>query len=143
MSNRERIIDSALSLFNARGTGAVSTNHIADAAGISPGNLYYHFNNKEAILRALFERLFTAWDETLQLPTSVTPSLADLDDLIAAVQRGNKKITHFDCSCFDGEYIAKDVNADYLKHLDDVRSDNAKQTRKQTNLAGIDLHSSQ
>ncbi|MBI3187354.1 MAG: amidophosphoribosyltransferase, partial [Gammaproteobacteria bacterium] len=67
----------------------------------------------------------------------------DLDDLIAAVQRGNKKINHFDCSCFDGEYITKDVNADYLKHLDDVRSDNAKQNRKQTNLAGIDLHSSQ
>ena len=61
MSNRQRIIDAALMLFNDQGTGAVSTNHIADAAGISPGNLYYHFRNKEEIIRVLFERLFAAW----------------------------------------------------------------------------------
>lgn len=66
----------------------------------------------------------------------------DLKDLIASVQRGNKKLTDFDCSCFDGKYITNDVNADYLKHLDDLRSDNAKQNRKPTNLASIDLHNS-
>lgn len=84
MSNRQRIIDAALSLFNAQGTGAVSTNHIADAAGISPGNLYYHFRNKEDIIYSLFERLFAAWDETFQLPANRAPSMADLDALIAA-----------------------------------------------------------
>jgi AcrR family transcriptional regulator len=84
MSNRQRIIEAALSLFNAQGTGAVSTNHIAEAAGISPGNLYYHFRNKEDIIRALFERLFAAWDETFQMPVNRAPSLADLDDLITA-----------------------------------------------------------
>jgi amidophosphoribosyltransferase len=67
----------------------------------------------------------------------------DLPDLIASVQRGNKQIKHFDCSCFNGEYITSDVNAAYLKHLDDLRSDVAKQNRKATNLAAIDLHSSQ
>jgi len=84
MSNRQRIIEAALSLFNDKGTGAVSTNHIADAADISPGNLYYHFRNKEGIIRALFEDLFAAWDKTFQLPTNRTPSLADLDALITA-----------------------------------------------------------
>jgi AcrR family transcriptional regulator len=84
MSNRQRIIETALSLFNAEGTGAVSTNHIAEAAGISPGNLYYHFRNKEDIIRALFERLFAAWDNAFQLPANRAPSLADLDAMIAA-----------------------------------------------------------
>jgi AcrR family transcriptional regulator len=84
MSNRQRIIEAALLLFNAQGTGAVSTNHIAEAAGISPGNLYYHFRNKEDIIRVLFERLFTAWDQTFQLPTDRAPTLADLGALIAA-----------------------------------------------------------
>jgi len=84
MSNRERVLESALTLFNDQGTGAVSTNHIAEAAGISPGNLYYHFRNKEEIIRALFERLFAAWDETFQLPTDRAPSLADLDAMITA-----------------------------------------------------------
>lgn len=87
MSNRQRIIDTALSLFNAHGTGVISTNHIADAAGVSPGNLYYHFGNKEEIIRELFERLFTAWDEIFQLPTSRAPSMDDLDAMIAANYR--------------------------------------------------------
>lgn len=82
MSNRDRIIAAALSLFNAQGTAAVSTNHIADAAEISPGNLYYHFNNKEEIIRTLFERLFAAWDEAFQLPSDQAPSIADLEAMI-------------------------------------------------------------
>ena len=87
MGNRERILETALSLFNDQGTGAVSTNHIAEAGGISPGNLYYHFRNKGEIIRALFERLFAAWDQAFQLPTDRAPSLADLDAMIAANYR--------------------------------------------------------
>jgi len=84
MSNRERVLESALTLFNEQGTGAVSTNHIAGAAGISPGNLYYHYRNKEEIIRALFEQLFAAWDEAFQLPTDQAPSMTDFDTMIAA-----------------------------------------------------------
>lgn len=55
-ATRERILDAALSLFNERGVAAVTTNHIAATAGISPGNLYYWFRHKEAIVRALYLR---------------------------------------------------------------------------------------
>lgn len=57
MKTRDKIIDCALQLFNEQGTKAVSTNHIAAATGISPGNLYYHFRNKEDIIRAIFEQM--------------------------------------------------------------------------------------
>ena len=60
---KERIVDVAIELFNERGTAAVSTNHIAEAAGISPGNLYYHFRNKEAIILAAYERALLAYDQ--------------------------------------------------------------------------------
>ncbi len=83
MSNKDKILDAALILFNEQGTSAVSTNHIAAAAGISPGNLYYHFRNKEEIITALFERLFAVWDEAFQLPTDRPPVLADLEAMIA------------------------------------------------------------
>jgi len=83
MRTRDRILEAALALFNEQGTGAVSTNHIAAAIMISPGNLYYHFRNKEDIIRALFERLFTKWDETFQLPANETPGMVDLERMIA------------------------------------------------------------
>ncbi len=83
MNTRDRILDAALKLFNEQDTGAVSTNHIAAEIEISPGNLYYHFRNKEDIIRALFERLFIKWDETFQLPSDRLPTMADFDELIA------------------------------------------------------------
>ncbi|MBN2405861.1 MAG: TetR/AcrR family transcriptional regulator [Coriobacteriia bacterium] len=59
---RERIVDAAIAMFNERGTRAISTNHIAEACGISPGNLYYHFRNKEEIVLAAYERALTDYD---------------------------------------------------------------------------------
>jgi AcrR family transcriptional regulator len=57
MSTRERIIEAAIRLFNDKGTKPVTTNHIAAECGISPGNLYYHFRNKEEIIRAIFAQM--------------------------------------------------------------------------------------
>jgi AcrR family transcriptional regulator len=54
---RTRIADAALALFNAEGTHAISTRHVAAKLGISPGNLYYHFGNKEEIVLALYDRI--------------------------------------------------------------------------------------
>jgi AcrR family transcriptional regulator len=54
---RGRILDAALVLFNADGAHAVSTRHIAARLAISPGNLYYHFANKEEIVLCLYERI--------------------------------------------------------------------------------------
>jgi len=56
MKTRDRILQAALDLFNDKGTACVTTHHIADACGISPGNLYYHFRNKSEIIRALFQK---------------------------------------------------------------------------------------
>jgi AcrR family transcriptional regulator len=56
---RTRIINTALELFNDRGSHRVTTNHIAEEMGISPGNLYYHFRNKEEIIQEIFQRIIT------------------------------------------------------------------------------------
>ena len=50
----------------------------------------------------------------------------NLDDLIWSVQQGNPNIKSFDCSCFDGNYLTKDIDEPYLDNLEAQRSDNAK-----------------
>lgn len=64
MHIKEKIMTTALELFNEHGTKSITTNHIAKEAGISPGNLYYHFPNKEAIIRAIFQRAIDFMDNT-------------------------------------------------------------------------------
>lgn len=62
---KEKILDTALELFNTQGSRHVTTNHIAKACGLSTGTLYYHFKNKEEIIRALYDRMGAEWDGDL------------------------------------------------------------------------------
>lgn len=82
--NKERIVDVAIALFNERGTPAVSTNHIAETAGLSPGNLYYHFRNKEEIVRAAYERALAAYDAVWADAAAAAPSPDAMRELLEA-----------------------------------------------------------
>jgi len=72
----------AIRLFNEQGTAAVSTNHIAQALSMSPGNLYYHFRNKEEILRAILERMIARWEGLYAFPQESPPKPADVQQVV-------------------------------------------------------------
>ena len=52
----ERILEAALELFNRFGEPNVSTTLISAELNISPGNLYYHYPAKDALINTLFDR---------------------------------------------------------------------------------------
>jgi AcrR family transcriptional regulator len=75
---RERILETSLALFNERGEPNVTTNHIADELDISPGNLYYHFRNKDDIIEQLFALFEDKLDRALIVPENRLPNLEDI-----------------------------------------------------------------
>jgi len=75
---RQRILDASLAMFNAQGEPNVTTNHIADELEISPGNLYYHFRNKDDIIEHLFQRYEERMDSALVAPEGRLPNLEDI-----------------------------------------------------------------
>lgn len=80
---KDRIIDMAINMFNEKGTSPVSTNHIAKELGMSPGNLYYYFKNKQEIIRSILERMVLDWDVVWNSPKEDWhPSLEDLKSTI-------------------------------------------------------------
>ena len=50
----------------------------------------------------------------------------DLDDLISAVKEKNSPVKTFDSSCFDGNYVTGNISEEYLKELDELRNNSAK-----------------
>jgi AcrR family transcriptional regulator len=75
---RERIVDTALALFNREGEPNVTTADIAGEMGISPGNLYYHFRNKGEIVAELFAAFERRLEALLAAPRDRP---ADVEDL--------------------------------------------------------------
>lgn len=63
---KNNIIQKAIDLFNEHGTAAVSLNSLAEALGISTGNLQYHYRSKEEIVRAVLEVMFNDWNAVYQ-----------------------------------------------------------------------------
>jgi len=57
LNNRSRVLETCRLLMNEEGAQAIGTTRLCEELKISPGNLYYHFKNKEEIVRALFGEL--------------------------------------------------------------------------------------
>jgi AcrR family transcriptional regulator len=110
---KDRILEASLTMFNAQGEPNVTTNHIADELGISPGNLYYHYRNKDDIVEQLFARYEARMDQALLVPDGRLPTLEDVwmqlhlvfecmwtfrflyRDLVDIVSRNRKLKQHF------------------------------------------------
>ncbi len=116
----ERILDQAIALFNENGASAITTNHISKALGISPGNLYYHYQNKEEIIRAIYFRMVVEMDEVWN-PTSNGESQAPLDALNFLLEKTYLLMWEY-------RFFQREVNA--LLRKDEILANHYRKMRK-------------
>ncbi|MEH6548706.1 MAG: TetR/AcrR family transcriptional regulator [Pseudomonadales bacterium] len=77
MKTRDRILATSLLLFNDEGEPNVTTVDIANEMDISPGNLYYHFKGKEAIIEAIYHNFDEELTDILRAPLDNNVSVED------------------------------------------------------------------
>lgn len=75
---RERILELSLRLFNDFGEPNITTTVIAEEMGISPGNLYYHFRNKDDIVNSIFVQFETEIVRMLNVPAGRRSQMEDV-----------------------------------------------------------------
>jgi len=114
--SKQQILDAALRRFSHKGYGATSVRDIAEEAGLSKGNVYHHFPDKEAIFRALIDRYFEAMSQpefpfNRALATGSFPE--NLETLGHAIRdvildyREYIALIYVDVVEFDGEHVRK------------------------------------
>jgi AcrR family transcriptional regulator len=68
INTKEKIFNSAVTLFSQKGYDAVSIREIAREVGIRESSIYNHFKNKEAILDSIIEYFMSEITESSELP---------------------------------------------------------------------------
>lgn len=80
LATRESILDAAEHLFVRHGVAGTTLQHIATAAGVTRGAIYWHFLDKGAMFNAMMERVKTPLEAARQLLEENHP-LAPLEAL--------------------------------------------------------------
>jgi AcrR family transcriptional regulator len=79
--SRRQVLDAALQLFSHQGFRATTVREISEAAGVSTGNVYHHFPDKESIFRSLLDE-FWRITETKRYPYTRALSIGQFPDNI-------------------------------------------------------------
>jgi TetR/AcrR family transcriptional regulator len=94
-NSKEKIIESALTLFASRGYDAVGVAEIVSAAGITKPTLYHYFGSKEGLFKALLDDRYPAMTEALKTASRYSPNPERYFDDVYPVLRGTAKV-YFD-----------------------------------------------
>lgn len=89
LATRDSILDAAEQLFVTRGVSGTTLQHIATAAGLTRGAIYWHFEDKAALFNAIMERAKMPLESAMYLLDRPDPAdpLADLRDYTVCVLR--------------------------------------------------------
>ena len=80
----QSVMDAVIRILKREGPAGMTTNRIAEVAGVSIGSVYQYFPDKHAIFTALHERHIDQIDRMVQ-STLVEHAASSLDDLMRAM----------------------------------------------------------
>jgi TetR/AcrR family acrAB operon transcriptional repressor len=111
---RRRIMAAALRTFNRRGISRTSMEHIAEAAGVTRGAIYWHFTDKQALLAAIREDVSLPMVDRADF-TLLSDRKADpldrverfLLDVFRAVDEDSRTRLTFSVMSFKCEYVGE------------------------------------
>jgi len=95
MKTRDRIKETSTALFNEKGATNVSTVQIAEHLGISPGNLYYYFTNKEHIIRSIWQEDMAPQSDHIYLDTQIDSPVESLNSMMDQIMSYGLKFKFF------------------------------------------------
>lgn len=75
MKLKDKIVLTAIDLFNKHGIANISPNKIAEVLQISVGNLTYHYHAKEDLLNAILQKIKSDSSDFFEI--NATPNLSD------------------------------------------------------------------
>jgi TetR/AcrR family transcriptional regulator, acrAB operon repressor len=121
LETRQRLLDAAEHVFQAKGVSATSLNDIAVAAGTSRGAIYWHFKDKAALYNAMIERVSLPLEHAISTAPSRSEPLASLRQaIVAALEKtANDPQTRrvFEVATHKVEYV-ESLCAVRQRHLD-------------------------
>lgn len=110
----QQVLEAALELFSSQGFGATSMRQIADRSGLSMGNLYHHFPNKESMFQQLIDQYWARLgdpEHPLQKIFARAAFPEDLEEMAAAIEKVVEDnvpyilLIYIDVVEFEGEHI--------------------------------------
>jgi AcrR family transcriptional regulator len=114
--SRDQVLEAALHLFSTQGYQATTVREIAERAGVSTGNLYHHFPDKETIFRILLDQYWAAIDSP-DFPFNVALASGTFPDNLEELGRASREtvsryrrqvaLIYVDVVEFEGSHIRK------------------------------------
>src|SRR5882672_4363051 len=118
MKARTRILDAAMLVFRRHGFRRSSIEQAADAAGLTRQALYHHFKSKEALFRAVIERVYeTALAAQIAAAGAAEKAGGGLADILNA--EVTARLRHMLAS-FDGSLHIEELFSEHLLQARDL-----------------------
>ncbi len=143
--SKDRIFDAAKSVLEQDGIAGLSVRKVARCAGVSPMAMYNHFADKDALLNALMEDGFAAWEKIVRAIRTQDP-VSWLERLMAAYMEFALREPHrFDAAFFLPATKARKYPDDFVAGrspvvaLMIVRIDQAKANGRLGNKPALDV----